>query len=214
MRCSRSPTCPTSTKRILTAAITELWRTGSASWSRDCWPSSRSVRWCVSTWTVSKGATPANDNTFSDTVFVCWFTGKMLKTQSAQTHFLKGFTSPRGVLLTFVSAEPHSLRTKLPWKICRCIIPLILDNNTCRNEPPFTLYLANEGCLFNSAWFGCRFTEEFQLFSVNFDQQTPSTSTKHTTSMSGSGVFTQFSKYIFESNDRRFVAYIYPRICH
>lgn len=153
MRCSRSPTCPTSTRRILTAAITELWRTGSASWSRDCWPSSPSVRWCVSTWTVSKGATPANDNTFSDTVILFLFTGKMLTTQSAQTRFLKGFTSPRGVLLTFVSAEPHSLGTALPWKICQFIIPLLLDNNTCWNEPPFILNLANKGSLFNSAWF-------------------------------------------------------------
>lgn len=32
-------TCPTSTRRILTAAITVLWQTGSASWSRDSLPS-------------------------------------------------------------------------------------------------------------------------------------------------------------------------------
>lgn len=34
------PTCRRSTRRILTAAITELWPTGSGCWSRVCWPSS------------------------------------------------------------------------------------------------------------------------------------------------------------------------------
>lgn len=45
----KSQTCPTSTRQFLTAAITELWRTGSASWSRDSWLSLPSARWCVST---------------------------------------------------------------------------------------------------------------------------------------------------------------------
>lgn len=46
----KSPTCRRSIRRILTAAITELWPTGSGCWSRVCWPSSPLalswVSWC------------------------------------------------------------------------------------------------------------------------------------------------------------------------
>lgn len=101
----KSQTCPTSTRRIRTAATTEPWRTGSASWSRDSWLSSPSVRWCVS-------VRPVNVPT-----------GRLLFLKHLQCHSVVVLTrveaglqkvafkmlhmSPRGVLLTFVFAEPR-----------------------------------------------------------------------------------------------------------
>lgn len=103
MTCLKSRTCPTSTRRTLTAATTELWPTGSASWSRDSWLSSPSARWCVSVRSIGSWSWK-HPRCQSVVVFV---QGEDARNAKCRKLLLKGFTSPRGVLLTFVSAEPH-----------------------------------------------------------------------------------------------------------
>lgn len=102
----KSPTCQRSSKRILTAAMTELWPTGSGFWSRVCWPSSPSVLSCVSScsWNQAKRGS-----------ILLWVIGiKQKPSVRARIHFWEDKKSPRGVLLTRKHEELYSANFNIP----------------------------------------------------------------------------------------------------